>query len=228
MRIRGVILDLDDTLYSELSYVHSGFRAVDEFLAESQCCQPEEFYASACLALKDGYRKNIFDRTMLTLGVSSDRFLIADLVRIYRDHFPTIDLFEDAKGWLERNTGHYLTGIITDGFARAQRRKISALGLSERISCIVYSDDYGPAFWKPHVKPYREIELRLNLSPNSLVYVGDNPRKDFKGARDAGWRSVRIRRSGTLYHLQEPQSGFEPDAEVGSFDDLEKVLATFS
>ncbi len=68
------------------------------------------------------------------------------------------------------------------------------------------------------------MQSRLGLRPEDLVYVGDNPTKDFKGARDAGWYSVRIRRHGTLQQFLEPLSGFEPDIEISSFDEMDSAL----
>ena len=227
MPIRGVILDLDDTLYPELSYVDSGFRAVDRFLSEAGACKFGEFYGAAKSCFEAGQRSRVFDNTIETMGISLDRFPISELVHAYREHLPTIRLFPDAEAWLTENQERYLIGIITDGFALTQRRKISALELEERILSIVYSDDFGPTFWKPHVRPYHEIQSRLGLAPEFLTYVGDNPTKDFKGARDAGWRSIRVRRHGTLHHFDEPAPGFEPDREVCNFGELSAALSAF-
>jgi putative hydrolase of the HAD superfamily len=220
MPIQGVVLDLDDTLYPELAYVDSGFRMVDKFLSDVGACEFGKFYSAAKFCFESGQRSRVFDDAIAVLGITDDRFPISELVRIYREHLPTIDLFPDAETWLNRNQGHYSVGIITDGFSLSQRRKVTALKLDSRIPSIVYSDDFGPAFWKPHVRPFREIQSLLGLGPEAMVYVGDNPNKDFKGARDAGWRSIRIRRQGTLHQLLEPLPGFEPDNEIASFSDL--------
>ena len=224
MPIQGVILDLDDTLYPELSYVNSGFRAVDRFLSEAGVCKLGEFYCAAKSCFEAGQRSRVFDNTIQAMGISLNRFPISELVRVYREHIPTIRLFPDVEAWLTVNQGRYRVGIITDGFALAQRRKVIALELEARISTIVYSDDFGPMFWKPHARPYLEIQSRLGLRPEALVYVGDNPTKDFKGTRDAGWRSIRIRRHGTLHHLLEPAPGFGPDTEIFSFEELNAAL----
>ena len=224
MRIQGVIFDLDDTLYPELSYVDSGFRAVDRFLWEAGACDFGEFYRAAKSCSQAGQRSRVFDSTIQAMGISLNRFPISELVRVYREHIPTIRLFPDVGAWLTVNQGRYRIGLITDGFALAQRNKVIALELGARISTIVYSDDFGPTFWKPHARPYLEIQSRLGLAPESLTYVGDNPTKDFKGARASGWRSIRIRRHGTLHQFLEPAPGFEPDREVCNFDELNAAL----
>ena len=224
MPIQGVILDLDDTLYPELSYVDSGFRSVDKFLSDVGACEFGKFYSAAKFCFESGKRSRVFDDAIAVLGITFDRFEISELVRIYREHLPTIELFPDAETWLKRNQGRYSVGIITDGISLSQRRKVNALKLDSRISSIVYSDDFGPAFWKPNVRPFREIQSFLGLGPEAMVYVGDNPKKDFKGARDAGWSSIRIRRQGTLHQFLEPSPGFEPDREIVSFEELNDSL----
>jgi putative hydrolase of the HAD superfamily len=224
MPIQGVIFDLDDTLYPELSYVASGFRAVDRYLSGAGACEFGEFFCAAKSWFEAGPRSRVFDNTVEAMGISLDRFPISELVRVYREHSPAIRLFPDAEDWLIGNQGNYLLGIITDGFAISQRRKVIALEIENRISSIVYSDDFGRTFWKPHSRPYLEIQSRLGLRPEALVYVGDNPTKDFKGAREAGWHSIRIRRHGTLHQLVEPMPGFEPDLEISIFDELNAAL----
>jgi len=228
MHIQGVVLDLDDTLYPEISYVDSGFRAVDKFLSEAGACQYGEFFCAAKSWFEAGPSSRVFDNAIETMGISLDRFPISELVRVYREHSPTIRLFPDAEAWLIRNQGQYLLGIITDGFAISQRRKVIALEIENRVSSIVYSDDFGRTFWKPHSRPYREIQSRLGLRPEALVYVGDNPTKDFKGAREVGWHSIRIRRNGTLHQFLEPLPGFEPDIEISRFDELNAALINIS
>ncbi len=116
MPIQGVIFDLDDTLYPELSYVDSGFQAVDRFLSEAGACQCGKFYCAAKSSFETGQRSRVFDNTIEAMGISRDRFPISELVRVYREHLPSIRLFPDAASWLTGNQGRYLTGIITDGF----------------------------------------------------------------------------------------------------------------
>ena len=38
-----LVFDLDDTLYPEISYVHSGFRAVAAFLSPLLACRPRRW-----------------------------------------------------------------------------------------------------------------------------------------------------------------------------------------
>ena len=71
MRIEGVILDLDDTLYPELSYVDSGFRAVDRFLSDAGAIEPGRFHAAAKSCFEGGQRSRVFDATLKAMGYTN-------------------------------------------------------------------------------------------------------------------------------------------------------------
>ena len=54
-----------------------------------------------------------------------------------------------------------------------------------------------------------------------MVYVGDNPTKDFKAPRDLGWLTVRLRHAQGEHARTEPVSAaFRADAEIATLDDL--------
>jgi FMN phosphatase YigB (HAD superfamily) len=52
--------------------------------------------------------------------------------------------------------------------------------------------------------------------------VGDNPAKDFIGARGLGWLTVRIRRDTGEYGHLKPAKGYEPHHTI---HDLRELLA---
>ena len=43
---------------------------------------------------------------------------------------------------------------------------------------------------KPAKEPFLEMAQALNLKPNELIYVGDNPLNDVEGSRNAGYTPV--------------------------------------
>lgn len=216
----AIVFDLDDTLYPESDYVRSGFLAVDLHLKNRDLCATGEFFDEAWNLFNAGKRGNIFDAAIAKLQIKIHPETVLGLVNVYRNHVPTIKLFHDAIGCLDLLSRHFLIGIITDGPAISQRKKFLALGLSAWVSKVVYSDEYGIACRKPHPRPFQEMESRFTLPSQSMVYVGDNPAKDFLGARGVGWRSIRIRREGTLHSTTEPVQGYEPDFELESLSQL--------
>ena len=64
------------------------------------------------------------------------------------------------------------------------------------------------------------------MDPSEAVYIGDNPLKDFIGARQVGLSTLRIRRKGTLHHDLKRLDEEEADAEYESLNDLLDYVKT--
>lgn len=220
-----MLLDLDDTLYPEREFARGGFHAAARLLATRLSCAADELFDRFWQQFEQGLRGSIFNTVLDELGVPDDASLIDELVRAYRGHEPRLTLFPDAERLLSRRWLNHTLGLLTDGLADVQRRKVKALGLTTRIEAIVYSDDFGREHWKPSPIPYLELLHKLHVAPSRAVYVGDNPKKDFVGARQLGLQTVRIRRPGTEHAHLEPQAGFEADVELSSLDLLPEWLS---
>ena len=228
--LSAVLLDLDDTLYPERDFVRGGFQAAAAALVADASRIRTTPDAPATFELlwqqfQRGVRGSVFDAVLSQLNIPRDPTLIDELVRAYRSHEPQLTLFLDADRVLKILAPRYGLGILTDGPADVQRRKVKALDLQHRVESIVYSDDFGREQWKPSPIPYLELLRRLHVEPSHAVYVGDNPKKDFVGARRLGLQTVRVRRPNTEHAHVEPQPGYEADHEITSLDALPDWLA---
>jgi putative hydrolase of the HAD superfamily len=150
------------------------------------------------------------------------------MVEAYREHAPSLTLYADAGEAIEHcRRGGLLTGLVSDGYLDVQRRKVAALGLEALLSTIVLSDEFGRANWKPAPMPYLTAVERLGILPAEAVYVGDNPKKDFEGARRAGLKSVRVRRMDGVYASEEPASPeAAPDREIATLHALPEIVSS--
>lgn len=220
-----MLLDLDDTLYPERDFARGGFRAAAALLSSRIERSSDELFELLWRRFESGVRGSVFDNVLVDLNLPCDTTLIDELVRAYRSHEPQLALFADADRLLERLWPRYGVGLLTDGPADVQRRKVKALGLASRVEAIVYSDDFGREHWKPSPIPYLELLRKMRIDPSHAVYVGDNPKKDFVGARRLGLQTVRIRRPNTEHGLLDAQSGYEADHEITSLDLLPDWLA---
>lgn len=192
-QIRGIIFDLDDTLYPEKQYVRSGFDAVSGFLGGDYTAQLWKLFEAGKPAI-----------TCLTreLGLPE---LEVDALRAYRSHVPDIHLRPSVKKLLVqlRSKGIRL-GIITDGRPEGQRAKISALGLGGLVDDIVITDELGGTqFRKPCDIAFRIIQRRWRIPYGRIAYVGDNPIKDFQAPRQLGMKCVWVRNIDGIYSMDE-------------------------
>lgn len=211
-----VVFDLDDTLYLERDFAFSGYAAVDAEFAISG-------FEQACLdAFASGQRSRVFDTALAALGRTPDPNLVARMITVYRSHDPRIHLAADARRAVARWSGR--AGLITDGPAETQRNKVRALGLAERLDPIVLTGALGPDAGKPSPLAFEVIERATGLPGRSLVYVADNPLKDFITPRRRGWQTIKIARPDRIHTAPAPTPDHLPAFSIESLDQLESCL----
>jgi putative hydrolase of the HAD superfamily len=219
--LKAILFDMDDTLYPERDFVLSGFRAVSAW-AEVHCSIPAEAgYARLEALFAAGARGDTFNRWLAAFATRDAADLIPHLVQVYREHHPAIQPFPEAPALLAALQPSYRLGLITDGYLAVQRRKLAALRLEPLFEAVVFSDEWGREAWKPAGRPYEAALSQLQLSPAEAVYIADNPRKDFLGARQVGMWAVWLRQpQGEYTHISPPSPEHEPHVTVASWAEL--------
>lgn len=198
--VKGVIFDLDDTLYDEKEYVKSGFKAVAEFLNDPNAEKKMWDYFNLNKPAIDEYLFEI-KRTEMK----------EQCLRIYREHFPSLILCQEVRNLIEtlRKKGIKI-GIITDGRPTGQRNKITALGLNELIDDIIITDEFGgQQFRKPCDISFRIIQRKWRIPFEELAYVGDNPNKDFIAPKQLGMQYLWCKNENGIYSNYDVE-GLEP------------------
>lgn len=189
--LKAILFDLDDTLYPEMNYVKSGFRVVAHYLSKYGLCE-EEIYQQMLEELSINGRGKIFNKILEKNGLTQ-KVEVQTLVFLYRSHFPNISLPEETKRVLDELSSMSLKmGVITDGVATVQMQKILALGLKKWCEVIICTDTLGKEFWKPSCVPFLVALNLLNVEPERVAYVGDNPIKDFLGPNQLNMQSIWI------------------------------------
>lgn len=223
---RVMVFDLDDTLYLERDFVRSGFAAADDWLRNKTGV---EGLAARCSTLFEaGRRTRIFDEALASMGIVGIGEIVPALVDVYRGHLPAISLAADAKRYLEKPPVNCRRAIITDGPAATQMAKVKALGLDSMIDLIIYTDSWGKEFWKPHARAFEAIQHWAKAEPAQLVYIADNPLKDFVTPRNLGWLTVRVLRSERVHLADAPTPRHEAHAQILDLDALDPCLATLA
>lgn len=204
--IRCVIFDLDDTLFSEKEYVRSGYREIERKTGVSA--------DALWRAFEEG--KPAIDTVLSELGRLQEKELC---LQIYRNHQPKIELYPGVKELilLLKEKGCFV-GIITDGRPEGQRAKLEALGL--HVDKAVITDELGgPAFRKPCDIAFRIMQRAANVDFEEMVYIGDNPTKDFVAPKKLGMQTIWFCNRDGIYN------GYTFDgAQVESISGLHEKL----
>jgi putative hydrolase of the HAD superfamily len=218
----AIVFDLDDTLYLERDYARSGFVAVGDYVKKSAGLTD---FADRCWnCFQQGTRGSIFDEALAGYRIAIDPGFVRELVRVYRQHEPTIALADDAAAWFDTHRGQHRIGLISDGPLICQERKFAALQLDRSVEAAVLTDRWGRFFWKPHPRAFETISEKLNSPPGNCVYVADNPQKDFTAPLELGWRTIRIRRPLGLHAGVDVPAGMAAEVEITSLDELDSIL----
>ncbi len=208
--VRCVVLDLDDTLYLERDYVRSGFRTVARWVEENRGLKG--FYETVWGLFEEGRRGRIFDEALVALGDPAAPSTVAEMVTVYRRHAPAIECLPDSREFMARSAARGVAlACLSDGPLESQEAKVRALGVERYCSPVILTARYGPGFGKPHARGFVEIEERRGARGAECAYIGDNPAKDLAAPRALGWRTVRVRRPGSLH--EGVPSGGDVDVE---------------
>lgn len=214
----GVIVDLDDTLYSERSFHESGFRQIAR-LTGLDPFGPE--VEQSCLALRSGGAP--LDSLSTATGIA-----VSELLRLHRHHRPEISLFPDAKRFLQLlREWRIPIVLLTDGRSATQRSKIASLGIADIFSQVLISEE--TSFTKLDREAF-ELAASHLIGRSPLVYFGDNPAKDVDIPSAMGWQVYLLLDRGDNVHPQN----LSPDGTSGnycrlsSFDAIVPVAAADS
>jgi putative hydrolase of the HAD superfamily len=218
--IRGVIFDLDDTLYDEAEYVRCGFRAVAARIAERSGVDSERIFAFLQAELRRSGRGRIFDAALQEFGMDATSGQVAELVAVYRACRPVLDLYPDAVRLLEKLSGRWRIGIVTDGLPQMQRAKLDALKLSRYADSIVCCWEHAAP--KPDPSGFRLIMEQWNLPAQEIIVIGDRPDHDMAAAAALGMPSMRVHRGR---FAGKPCGPHVPDYEIDSLDEVIGIIA---
>ncbi|ACK41877.1 MULTISPECIES: HAD family hydrolase [Dictyoglomus] len=220
--IRLIIFDLDDTLYPEIEFVMSGFKAVAKAISQDFDFDTNKIYALLIEAFKED-KKFVFNRVLKYLKIYNEDYL-NKLIFLYRTHNPEIHLYKDAEEMLPYLKEHFLLGLITDGFPTTQRLKVEALNIERYFDGIIYTGEKGENYSKPSIFPFIDMLNEFHIQSDEAIYIGDNIEKDFKGPKALGMVSIRVIRNGIYKNSISPGKDFDPDYVINSLFELDNLL----
>ena len=190
--IDAVLFDLDDTLLDRR-------RTLDRWLAALSAragLPPAD--AAACRARFHGIDGSGYTSRAIVFERMSAEFPAlgpADAFgRDFLEHAWSaceyVDGARDALAWCRRRG--LATAVVTNGASAVQRAKLRSLGLEALVDAVCISDEAGVA--KPAAEAFHGAARRLGVEPSRCAFVGDHPRTDVEGARQAGMLAVWLER----------------------------------
>jgi putative hydrolase of the HAD superfamily len=218
-----LIFDLDDTIFDQVTYLAGAFAAAAAECGEECAGRLTRAMLQVTAELGSSCGR-IFDEALQREALAVDAPTLERMVRSFRAYQPEgLSCFPGVLEMLADLSRRWPLGLVTDGPVETQVAKVKGLGIERFFRAIVYSDSIGGrATRKPSATPYVAALEKLGVRPERAVYVGDNPTKDFVGARALGMRTVRVL-TGEYRELQA-EPGYEADFVLTSVTDLMDLL----
>lgn len=207
------LIDLDDTLFSELSYVESGHRAVAESLAAKSTFSSEEIFQRLRYEFFRSGRNGAFDRLLSAFDINHP---VGELVALYRSHSPFVRFYDGVPAKLKALKDIAPIAVVTDGATEMQQQKARALELDQYADAIVLCSVVGAP--KPHTGAFEAAAKKLGADIEGCIVIGDDPYSDQHAAKALGAPFIRVR-TGRFADIASHEAP-PPLAEAPSFADL--------
>lgn len=126
-----------------------------------------------------------------------------------------------AREVVEHLSGEgYRLGLISNTMysGRSHLSDLARFDLTQFFDSLLFSADFNK--WKPTRAPFTHVMSELRATPESTVFIGDDPGADVTGARRAGMRAVHFQSSDRF----PAPSGEIPDATIDDLRQLHSVL----
>ena len=164
-------------------------------------------------------RGDIFDQLLKSKGKYS-KTIVKKCIGVYRHHLPKLRLYDEAEKVLTTLSDKPLY-IVTDGHKIVQEIKVRALGLFDVFRHVFITHRYGIKNAKPSTFCFKKIREREGVPWEDMVYIGDNPAKDFVNLNPLRVCTVRVLTG--MHSKARAKPGFEARYtidDLGSFLEL--------
>lgn len=216
--MKGIIFDLDNTLYDAEQYYFGAFKEITKYLSKKHNISKQEIYKRLVNLWREktSMYSHLFDDLLDFFNLEIE---LENIIKIFNDYDGEFKPYPDVIQTLKelKNRNHKL-GIITDGKVERQKRKIKSLGIDEFFDAVIFTKEFDNP--KPSEIPFQEAINKLKVSPQKSFYVGDNPLIDFEGAKKIGMKTVRVLKG----EFRDIPKNEYIDYEISELKELLKVI----
>ncbi|GAB4080704.1 hypothetical protein GCM10028783_16520 [Modestobacter muralis] len=193
----AVVVDLDDTLYPQASYLAGAAAAVGAAAADAGLDGAAVHAALVAELAAGSDTGGTIDRALLATGVDPAALpaLLPPLVAAFTGHVPDrLPTYPGVEAALTALAAAVPLACLTDGAPVIQRAKLAGTGLDRLLPLVVLSDELGGrATRKPSPAGLLAIAAQLGVPADRLLMIGDRPGKDVAVAAAVGARAIRVR-----------------------------------
>ncbi|MCR4789668.1 MAG: HAD family hydrolase [Treponemataceae bacterium] len=189
-QIEAIAFDIDGTLYSSFRFylriAPYFFKNFKFFLSYNKV--RKILHRTAPLADFYEYQARLLEELMPESRGKSKELIQQTVYDGLRPYFKKIRPYKDAENFIKacKEAGLKI-GILSD-FPPEQKDDI--WGLNKYCDVIMGSEAHGAL--KPSIYVFGQLQMKLNVPAEKILYVGNSERSDIIGAKDAGMKTAYI------------------------------------
>lgn len=222
MPLKGLLLDIDNTLYSYDPAHRAGLAAAFGYLRAHTSLDLEPHFKAARRQVNERLAETAASHNrMLYFQGMCERLGLNSMRHAHKAYAAYWDAFLDAmrldEGVLDllKAHDHLPVCLVTDLTAHIQFRKVERLGLAEFADFMVTSEEAGRE--KPDARMFGLALEKLGLAPDETCMVGDSYEKDALGAARAGIPAYWLNREAGARDLTPGITEIRSMRELGAY-----------
>lgn len=219
--LKAVLFDLDNTLVDFMRFKKRCSEAAIRAMVEAGLGMQEEKAKKLLFRMYKEHGiedQNIFEKFLrkvqgkvdyrvLAAGISAYRRLKASYMLPYPKVRETLIRLKE-KGMV--------LGIVSDAPRLQAWLRLAEMNLLEFFDTVVALEDTGKL--KPSKMPFEKAIKRLGFRPGQILFVGDNPERDIRGAKAVGMKTA------LAAYGQVTKGESKPDFVLKKVSDLVKAV----
>jgi len=225
MTIKAVLFDLDNTLIDFLRMKKMSCEAAISAMIDAGLPMSKQKATDILWNMYDRYGieyGKIFqqflmqtmgkiDWKILASGIIAYRGVKAGFMEPYPHVIPTL---------IKLKQQGYKLAVVSDAPRMKAWLRLASMKITDFFDVVVTSDDASGKL-KPDPLPYKIALKKLKLRPDEVIFVGDNPNRDIKGAKRLGIVTV-LAKYGKW--SKPTDTSLRPDYEIDDVSELLKIL----
>lgn len=190
---KAVLFDLDNTLMDFTTMKKMSCEAAISAMIDAGLKMEKEKAYKKLFDLYQIYgieNKEIFQKFLEECVGKVDYKILANGITAYRlVQTGFVEPFPHVRSTLIKlKEKQVKLGVVSDAPKIKAWLRLSEMRLTDFFDVVVTLDDTGK--YKPHHMPFKAALELLKLTPQEVLFVGDNPTRDIKGAKEVGMKTA--------------------------------------
>ena len=222
--IKGLLFDLDNTLIDFLKMKNKCCEKSVSAMIESGLPLKKDKALEILYEIYEKYgieHQKIFQEFLKeTIGKIDYKILAKGIIAYRRVKNSMLTTFPHVVSTLKKlKKNGFKLGVVSDAPKLQVWLRLAELEIIDFFDVVVALKEEGEE--KPSKVPFLRAAKKLNLKPEEIIFVGENPERDIFGAKSVGMKTA-FALYGITY--RKPPQKIDADYILKDFSDLLKIL----